>query len=251
MSVDRVEREAYILDLLAKDGSLSVAALSRDLGVSDVTIRGQLAALEERGLLLRTRGGAQATSLRHVLERQREHEDEKERVARAAAALVRDDDRIMIEAGTTTAKIVRHLVGLRGVQIVTNSTLVFSAAALNPALTVILTGGTFHRESASLVGSVALDAVRTFNVRLAFIGTDGFTADRGLTTQFPEGAEVIRAMHARAEETWLVADASKYGRAGFVSVLGLDALAGVVTDDRLGPESITTLHESAPTVRVV
>ena len=94
MSVDRVEREAYILDLLAKDGSLSVAALSRDLGVSDVTIRGQLAALEERGLLLRTRGGAQATSLRHVLERQREHEDEKERVARAAAALVRDDDRI-------------------------------------------------------------------------------------------------------------------------------------------------------------
>lgn len=251
MSFDRSQREAYILDLLARDGSLSVAALSRDLGVSEVTIRSQLAELEERGLLTRTRGGAQAAGIQDVLERRREHESEKDRIAAAAADLVRDGDRIMIEAGTTTARLVRHLGGRRGVQIVTNSTLVLTAARPNPALTVILTGGTYHRATESMVGPVAHRAIRDFNVRLAFVGTDGFTTARGLTTQFAEGAEAIAAMHERAEETWALADSSKYGRAGFVSVLPLAGLAGLITDTALAPESLTALSDSALHVRTV
>lgn len=248
---ERSERESYILDLLAKDGSLSVAALSKDLGVSEVTIRASLKSMEERGLLARTWGGARANTLTNVLERVRVHDDEKDRIAAAAAALVRDGDRIMIEAGTTTAMIVRHLAGRSGVQIVTNSTLVFTYARLNPGLEVILTGGQFHRESESLVGPVALASIRRFNARIAFVGTDGFTSDRGLTTQFAEGAEVISAMNQRAEETWLVADSSKYGRAGFVSVLDLEELSGIITDSGIGTESVDVLKQIAPTVRVV
>lgn len=251
MTTERGEREAYILDLLAKDGSLSVAALSKDLGVSEVTIRSSLKSMEERGLLARTWGGAKANTLTNVLERVRVHDDEKERIAAAAAELVRDGDRIMIEAGTTTAMIVRHLTGRTGVQIVTNSTLVFTYARLNPALEVILTGGQFHRESESLVGPVALASIRRFNARIAFVGTDGFTSDRGLTTQFAEGAEVISAMNDRAEETWLVADSSKYGRAGFVSVLDLTELNGIITDSGIGAGSVDVLEQIAPTVRVV
>ncbi len=251
MAIDRREREARMLDLLAKDGSLTVAALSQEFDVSEVTIRTQLRALEERGVLKRTRGGAQATAVRHVLEREREHEAEKERIAAAAAALVRDGDRIMIEAGTTAARIVRHLANRHGVQIVTNSTLVFGFSRHNANLTVILTGGTFHRESESLIGPVALRAVRDFNVRLAFIGTDGFTPNRGLTTQFSEGAEVITAMHAQAEQTWLVADSSKYGQAGFVSVLPLRELSGVITDTRLDQPSVAALRETGPIVTLV
>lgn len=246
MATDRREREAYILDVLTRDGTLSVAHLARDLGVSEVTIRAQLRELETRGLLSRTHGGAQSTSVQNVLERQREHEEEKERIARAAAALVEDGDRVMIEAGTTTSRIVRHLAARRGVQIVTNSTLVFGHARHNTALTVILTGGTFHRPSESLVGPVALRAIRDFHVRLAFVGTDGFTPLRGLTTQFAEGAEVISAMHAQADATWLVADSSKYGRAGFVRVLGLSDLAGVVSDAGLAEEHRAALRPAVP-----
>lgn len=245
------DREAYILDLLAKDGSLSVAALSRDLGVSEVTIRSNLRSLEERGLLSRTRGGAEIGTRHTVQRRARDHAEQKERIARAAAALVRDNDRLMIEAGTTTALIPRHLSGRHGVQILTNSTLVFNQARLNPALTVILTGGTFHPESESLVGPLTCSAIRHFNVRLAFVGTDGFTSDRGLTTLFPEGAEVLEAIRERAEEIWLLADSSKYGRAGFVNVMGLDELTGIITDTGLGPDSLRVLNECAPTVRVV
>jgi DeoR family galactitol utilization operon repressor len=251
MTVERSEREGYILDLLAKDGSLSVAALSKDLGVSEVTIRSSLKSMEERGLLARTWGGAKASSLTDVLERVRVQGEEKERIAAAAAELVRDGDRIMIEAGTTTAMIVRHLAGRTGVQIVTNSTLVFNYARLNPALEVILTGGQYHRESESLVGPVALASIRRFNARIAFVGTDGFTSDRGMTTQFAEGAEVIEAMDERSEETWLVADSSKYGRAGFVSVLELAELNGIITDAGLAAGSVEVLKQIAPTVRIV
>lgn len=242
-------RESYILERLAKDGSLSVAALSRDLGVSEVTIRSNLRELESRGLLQRTHGGAQASTFQNVLERQQQNLELKERIATAAAELVNDWDTIMVEAGTTTALAIRGLTGRQGVQVVTNSTLAFAAARLNSALRLTLTGGNFHHESESLVGPQALRTIAEFNVRLAFIGTDGFTAERGLTTQFPEGAEVIRAMRARAEETWLLADSTKYGRAGFVSVLAMGEVAGVITDDGIGKESLKALAETG--LRVV
>jgi DeoR family galactitol utilization operon repressor len=250
-SLDREEqmaekrtREAYILDRLARDGSLSVAALSRDLGVSEVTIRASLRELEGRGMLSRTHGGAEASSFQSVLERQRHHSAEKERIAQAAAALVGDGDSIMVEAGTTTAAVIRHLAGRSGVQVVTNSTLAFAAARLNPSLRLMLTGGHFNAESESLVGYGTLRAIADFNVRRAFIGTDGFTAERGLTTQFAEGADVIRAMHARAEETWLLADSSKYGRAGFVTVLALAQLTGLVTDAGIGEEAAAAFTDA-------
>ncbi len=120
MSIERGERETYILGRLARDGSLLVATLARDLGVSEVTIRTDLRTLEDRGLLARTHGGAEATGYRDVLERQLQHAAQKDRIAAAAAELVQDFDLIMIEAGTTCAQIVAHLSGRRGVQVLNN-----------------------------------------------------------------------------------------------------------------------------------
>ena len=251
MSIERSERESLILARLAREGSLTVASLSKQLGVSEVTIRADLRTLEEQGLLARTHGGAEATGYRNVLERQLQHSAEKSRIAAAAADLVRDNDVILIEAGTTCAEIVAYLGTRRGVQILTNSTLVLRQARLHPALTVVLTGGTFNRASESLVGPGALASLEAFNVRLAFFGTDGFSAERGLTTAFAEGAEVIRAMRARATESWLVADSSKYGKAGFVRVLGLADLTGVITDSGLETESRAELSNSGLDVRFV
>ena len=251
MSIERSERESLILARLAREGSLTVASLSKQLGVSEVTIRTDLRTLEEQGLLARTHGGAEATGYRHVLERQLQHSAEKSRIAAAAADLVHDNDVILIEAGTTCAEIVAYLGTRRGVQILTNSTLVLRQARLYPSITVVLTGGTFNRASESLVGPGALASLEAFNVRLAFFGTDGFSAERGLTTAFAEGAEVIRAMRARATESWLVADSSKYGKAGFVRVMGLADLTGVITDSGLETESRAELSNSGLDVRFV
>ena len=88
MTVERVERESAILSRLADDGTVSVSMMATDLGVSEVTIRGDLRALEQEGLLVRMRGGARTTTAKHILQRQRVNVEAKERIAAAAAELV-------------------------------------------------------------------------------------------------------------------------------------------------------------------
>ncbi|WP_076465070.1 DeoR/GlpR family DNA-binding transcription regulator [Actinomyces mediterranea] len=239
----RAERTSYILDRLAVEGEVSVTALAESLEVSPVTIRTTLKELEDEGYLVRTHGGARPTAYRNVRLRLNDRVEEKERIARAAADMIRDDDRIMIEAGTTCSLVVKHLTGRRGIQVVTNSLLVFQNARSNPNINVTLTGGRFHAETESLVGPVTEKSIKDFNARLVFLGTDGFTVERGLTTQLAEGGHVGTIMHERAEETWLLVDSSKYGRAGFVSFMGMEDVTGIITDDGLPEESIKELTE--------
>ncbi len=242
MRLDLSERERAIVELLADRSYIAVSELASSLGVSEVTMRGDLSTLEERGYLMRTRGGASPAIHRSILEHQKLHTEEKLRIAKRAAELVCNGDRIMIEAGTTTALITRYLVGKQDVQIVTNSMLAFSYSRANPTLNMILTGGNFRRETESLVGPIAERSLESFNARLAFVGTDGFSVARGMTTQFTEGAEIVRAMNARAEITWLVADSSKFDKVGFVSVLPLRAVHGIITDSGLSQEAAEALR---------
>jgi DeoR family galactitol utilization operon repressor len=245
------ERERIILNKLGTEGALTVTAVARELGLSEVTIRGDLRALEDRGWLNRTRGGAAPALHRHILERQQSRREEKNAIARRAAELVRDGDVIMIEAGTTIALAARYLQGKRDIHIVTNSTLVFSYARQNPMLQITMTGGEFRRSTESLVGPAALDTISRLNVRLAFVGTDGFTLERGMTTHLAEGAEIVKAMKTRAETTVLLADSSKFGRAGFVSVLPLPEMDMIITDSGLPDGAVERLSEAGITVERV
>jgi DeoR family galactitol utilization operon repressor len=240
-----MDRERTILRLLSERGTLSVSLLSRELGVSEVTVRSDFKELEEKGYLIRSRGGAFPALHQSIVERQQQNIEAKNRIAKTAALLVRDGDRIMIEAGTTTALLVRYLIGKRDVQVVTNSTLVFTYARLNPALQITLTGGEFRRETESMVGPVALRTIAGLNVRIAFVGTDGFTLEKGMTTQLVEGAEIVKAMSARAEETLLLADSTKWGRSGFVNVLPLESVNGIITDEGLADSAKAELETAS------
>ena len=251
MIAELTERERVILDRLSADGTVSVGALARDLELSEVTIRGDLKVLEEKGWLNRKRGGAAPALHRDILERQRIFPERKNAIARAAAELVRDGDVIMIEAGTTTALIARYLAGKRDIHVVTNSTLVFSYARMYPNLQITMTGGEFRRATESLVGPIALETIARLNVRLAFVGTDGFTLERGMTTHLMEGAEIVKAMKAHAETTVLTADSSKYGRIGFTHVLPLSAMDLILSDAELDSQAETELREAGLTVTKV
>ena len=244
MIAESTERERIILDRLSEDGSVSVGVLARDLGFSEVTIRGDLKVLEEKGWINRKRGGAAPALHRDILERQRVYTEQKNAIARAAADLVRDGDVIMIEAGTTTALIARYLAGKRDIHIVTNSTLVFSYARMYPNLQITMTGGEFRRATESLVGPIALETIGRLNVRLAFVGTDGFTLERGMTTHIMEGAEIVKAMKAHAQTTVLTADSSKYGRIGFSNVLPLSTMDLILTDWDLDDRAEAELREA-------
>ena len=251
MIEELLDRERTILKLLSERWILFVSNLSKELGVSEVTIRSDLKNLEERGLLSRSRGGAHPALHQGIAERQHQNVEQKNRIARAAAELVRDGDTIMVEAGTTTALVVRYLIGKRDVHVVTNSTLVLSYARLSPTLQITLAGGEFRRETESMVGPVALGILAGLNVRLAFVGTDGFSIEKGMTTQLFEGAEIVKAMHRCAKETFLVADSTKYGKTGFVNVLPLPEIDGVITDTGLEAAAVSALADASIDCRLV
>jgi DeoR family galactitol utilization operon repressor len=249
--VELTKRDQIILDRLSENGLVTVTDLARDLGLSEVTIRGDLRELEDKGWINRRRGGATAAIHPDILERQRVFPERKNAIARAAADLVRHGDIILIEAGTTTALIARYLAGKRDIHIVTNSTLVFSYARMYPNLQITMTGGEFRRPTESLVGPIALETIGRLNVRLAFVGTDGFSLERGMTTHLMEGAEIVKAMKAHAQATVLVADSSKYGKIGFASVLPLSEMNLILTDGELENRAETELREAGITVNKI
>ncbi|HUZ18057.1 MAG TPA: DeoR/GlpR family DNA-binding transcription regulator [Spirochaetia bacterium] len=227
------EREEAIIELLTEDFSASVQEMSRRLEVSTVTVRSDLSSLAEKGILVRTHGGAFPAFHQSILDRQRDKVKIKERIGRAASQLVHDGDAIMIEAGTTTAQVARYLLGRRDLHVVTNSTLVIPFARFNPGIHLTVVGGEFRPSTESLVGPGALSDLEEFHVGTAFIGTDGFSLESGLTTHLVEGAEIVRKMAGQAERTVLVADSSKFGRVGFARVLPLASIHILITDDGL------------------
>jgi DeoR family transcriptional regulator, galactitol utilization operon repressor len=243
MTVSLSDREKELLNLLAEDSGASVNDISERLKVSKVTIRHDLNNLADKGFVVRTRGGAFPAFHPSIMDRQKERTDEKNRIAKTAAGLVNDGDSVMIEAGTTTAFIAKYLYGKRDIHLVTNSTLIIPYARTNPGIHLTLIGGEFKPATESLVGPVALRELEQFHVKIAFAGTDGFTIQTGLTTHLPEGAEIVKAMSKQAEETVLVADSSKCGRAGFVKVLPLSEVSTVITDTGLDPEVESFLRE--------
>jgi len=245
------ERERKIIDLLTEDSSTSVSEISRQLSVSAVTVRSDLNSLADKGLVFRSHGGALPAFHESIAARQRDNVRAKQRIAKAAASLVRDGDTIMIEAGTTTALIARHLLGKRDIHVVTNSTLTIPYARFNPGLHLTVVGGEFRPATESMVGPVALRDLEQFHVRLAFIGTDGFSLQSGLTTHLVEGAEIVRKMAAQAERTVLVADSSKYGKAGFARVLGLLDVHQLITDTDLRPGIVDEIKTAGISVTAV
>ena len=237
------DRERGILDLIVSEPRMSVSAMSKALDVSPVTVRSALNSLAEKGMILRTWGGANPAFHPEILERQRAFVAEKNRIAQAAAELVDDNATIMIEAGTTTSGMGRYLFGKRDVRVVTNSSLILPYARANPQVTLIASGGDFRPQTESFVGPVALDHLQRFNVRFAFVGTDGFSLVEGLTTHHLEGAEVVKRMAEQAEETVLLADSSKWKKRGFVRVLPLSAVTRIITDSGLPDDAAQEIEE--------
>jgi DeoR family galactitol utilization operon repressor len=243
-------RERIIIDSLLEKGTISVADLSRNLEVSEVTIRSDLNSLEKKGLLSRVHGGAITSLHPHILERQNLRLEQKHSIARSAASLVQNGDTIMVEAGTTPALICRYLGGKRDIHVITNSVLAFQAAKNNQALKITLCGGEFRSSTESFVGTIAEETIGRFNVRFAFVGTDGFSARQGITTHLLEGGEIIKVMKARALKTILITDSTKYDQAGPVTIMPLSGVDGIITDAEMPPESAAEMKEDSRILQI-
>jgi DeoR/GlpR family transcriptional regulator of sugar metabolism len=250
------ERLDQIASLLQDQGRVAVVDLSRHFGVSAVTIRNDLATLEQQGLLLRTHGGAVAKpslgmepvafALRKEL-----HLAEKERIGRTAAALVRDGDSIVLDASTTAWQVARHLKGRRELTVITNGLFIALEFIDSPGVTVVMPGGSLRPASASLVGDAGACILERYHVQRGFFGAGGFTLEEGLTDTNQYEVELKQRMLARSKEVIAIVDSSKWGEVTFAPLASVEQLDRVITDDGAPANMVAALREQGIDISLV
>jgi DeoR/GlpR family transcriptional regulator of sugar metabolism len=237
------QRQERILEEVRLTGGARVSDLVDLLGVSDMTVRRDIAALARKGLVARVHGGATAVSGRSADEpgfavKSGLQTAEKTAIASAAAALVEAGDSVALSAGTTTYAVARYLRSVPNLTVVTNSLPVAEVLheGAREDLTVILTGGV-RTPSDALVGPVAVATLRSMHVDWLFLGVHGFDERAGFTTPNLVEAETNRALIASARQVVVTADSTKWGVVGLSSMARLDEVDVLVTDDGLDSDA--------------
>lgn len=229
----KLERHEVILNEVRTAASIRISALARQLGVAGETIRRDLAELGEAGLISRTYGGAtisMITTEPMIAERGLVLVEERSRIGRCAADLVEDRQVVMIDGGSTTQEVARHLANTRrDVIVITNSTGIAAVTGSNPTFRVILCPGTYDLREGSVLGEDTVEFVRRYNADLAILGASGVTTEGPCDTN-SGAAAVKRAMIRQAGATALVVDSSKFGRTSFEQICPWNRIRHVVTD---------------------
>jgi DeoR family fructose operon transcriptional repressor len=248
------ERHQAILAKARHQGRVEVRSLAEELDVTPETIRRDLTALERRGLLHRAHGGAipidRLSVEPDVTYREGMLSDEKERIARMALSEVPNGGSIIIDAGTTTARLAALLPQDIDLTVVTNSIPIAAVLATRPNIQLHLLGGHVRPLTLAMVGSWPEDALRSLSVDVAFLGINGLTPERGLTTPDLEEARIKSAFVDAARRTVVLADHTKFGREDFGHVAPLSRIDTVITDSAIDNEHLLEIEMSGPDVVV-
>ena len=249
------ERLREIVTLVEERERVSVTELAERFQVSAVTIRNDLATLEQQNFLLRTHGGAMIRPLAGAVPafslRRDVHTAEKERIGWAAAALVRDGDAIALDDSTTAWQVARHLKKCRELTVVTNSLYIALEFLDAPTVTVVMTGGTLRSASASLVGDEGDCILDHYHVQKGFFGVRGLALEEGLTDPDRYGVEMKRRMVERSKEVIVIADSSKWDQVSFATYATWFQVDRVITDESAPAEMVAALREQGVQVAIV
>jgi DeoR/GlpR family transcriptional regulator of sugar metabolism len=239
------ERQRQIRELLRERGSVHAGELAGIFGVTHETIRRDLARLEEAGLLTRAHGGAVADADGEATFRQRLGINEREKMAigRAAAELVRDGSRILLDSGTTTLALARSLQGRRDLLVVTNAVTHAGELMNRRDVTVVMTGGVVRRSTYGAIGDLAVDALRQLHVDQVFLAIHSVSAAAGLTYPAFEEIAAKRAMVAAGTEIILLADATKIGRTSLLQVVPITSVHRIITSGSVDAEEAARIRD--------
>ncbi|HEY3437903.1 MAG TPA: DeoR/GlpR family DNA-binding transcription regulator [Actinotalea sp.] len=246
------ERQQQILTQARLDGRVEVKDLAETLDVTPETVRRDLTALERRGLLRRMHGGAIPVERLGiepaVADRETRMAAQKERIAKAALDELPDGGAIILDAGTTTIRLAEMLPTDRELTVVTHGLPIAMLLATRPNITLHLLGGTVRGRTLAAVGTWAERAIAEVYADVVFLGTNGITVERGLTTPDLAEATIKHALVAAGRRTVVLADHTKFGRADFALVAPLSAIDTVITDTDLEPDLADEIEAAGPRV---
>ena len=236
-----------ILKMLDQENEVSVTKLSKSLGISEVTIRKDLTLLQNKNLLVRTRGGAIRRPIENLNEdttisrKSMFNFHEKARIGKLATKLIKEGDHIMLDSGTTTLEIAKNLDGFRDLSIVTNALNIAEELMKYNRFNVIVLGGHVRFNSHSTIGPIALKTISHFANYKLFLGVDSFSFENGISTPNMEEAMLNQAMIAQASQVIAVFDSSKFNKRSFCHIAHCEQIHAIVTDKNLPSSTVTRL----------
>ncbi len=249
------ERRRRIRELLREQGRVRVEALAARFGISQVTIRADLAILESVGALTRTHGGALSVldADQPLDVKQLRHRPEKQRIAAAAAALIQEGETIILDSGTTTAEIARQIrtLELQSVNVITNALNIAALLIDVPSVRLIVPGGILRRESNSLSGPMAETALGALRANRLYLGADAVDAQIGVMTPHLAEAELNAKMIGISQQVVVVADSSKFARRNIALIARVAQLHMLITDRAAPADAVAQLRERGVEVRLV
>ncbi|WP_413282447.1 DeoR family transcriptional regulator [Vibrio sp. MA40-2] len=241
-----VERHRTILALLKEQEVISINTLEKRLQVSHMTIRRDISKLEAEGRVLSITGGVQLTK---SLQNEESHDnkvlqnsDEKESISLLAFKQIKESKVIYLDAGTTTLEIAKRIAKLDDLTVITNDFVIANYLTSNSQCIVYHTGGKIDRVNKSSVGNKTAQAIREFNIDLAFISTSSWN-QRGISTPSEEKVTVKKAICDVANTCCLVSDSSKYGKIAPFHAVNIERFDLVLTDKHLSQYALEGLMQ--------
>lgn len=230
------ERREEILKILDKKNRISTNELIKKFNTTAVTIRKDLAILEKTGALTRTHGGAiKKNELFRGLaltEKEKIFLDEKLRIVKQAAKLIKEGDTIILDSGSTTNLLAKELINKKNITVITNA-LNIAVELINSKIEVILTGGNLFKDTLTLIGPLAETVLKKLSSGKLFLGTDGIDFEHGLTTPNINEASTTQTMMNVSGEIILLADESKFGRRSLAVISKIDRIDKIITNKKM------------------
>src|SRR3981189_596787 len=236
------QRGRSVLDLVDQDGQVTVSDMAQRFSISAVTVRNDLDALASIGAVVRSHGGAvrrlEATQVYPLRTKETLHRDEKIRIGRAAAELVQPGETIILDSGTTTAEVARHLkrMKIQSLTVITNALNIAIELADAPGISLIMIGGLLRPVSCSFVGPQAEAMMSEFHADRLFLAVDGFDLENGPSTPAILEAQLNNVMIRSAKEVNVVTDFSKLDRRSVSKIGPYERIRRLITDTRAAPE---------------
>jgi DeoR/GlpR family transcriptional regulator of sugar metabolism len=227
------KRQNQVLELITRRGSVSMSELIDQFSISEATARRDLNTLAREGKIQRFHGGAihiqKAAPEEPVLRRTHDQADEKERIGKAAAALIKDGETIFLGSGTTVLQVAKNLID-RQLTVITNSLPILNLMAECSKINLVSLGGQFRHSERSFIGHITELSLQDLRADKVIIGIRAISVEHGLTNDYLMETMTDRAILKVGQKVIIVADHTKFGRISTVHVAPIDETHTIITD---------------------
>ncbi|HLV37057.1 MAG TPA: DeoR/GlpR family DNA-binding transcription regulator [Spirillospora sp.] len=240
------ERLRIIVNRVRENGRATVLELSQHFDVSDITIRRDLKELAEKGLVRREHGGAvypvDMPEEPPVIQRMFQNRANKERIARAAAALIKDDETVFLGSGSTVTYVARHLTARQNLTVITNAVNIAHELASAEGITVVVLGGMLRASELSMVGHITEQALQEVRMDKVIIGVKALSTRSGITNDYLPEVMTDRKILEMGSELIVVTDYTKIGKVSSAYVAPANRITTLVTDRQAEPQILDELR---------